>query len=90
MNWQKISKKDTKNLGEIPSTPSNNLTRPDPNLTGSRDKRYTGRNVRISLAVRPEFAAELKKVAVANDCYQIELLEKAWECYKQQQNITEL
>ena len=90
MNWNKISKKDTKNLGEIPTSPSNNLTRPDPNLTGGQDKRYTGRTLRISLAVRPEFAAELKRAAVANDCYQIELLEKAWELYKERQNITKL
>ncbi|KLL04265.1 MAG: hypothetical protein MRERV_25c014 [Mycoplasmataceae bacterium RV_VA103A] len=81
MNWNKISKKDIKNLGQIPTEAS-------PNLKMLDDKRFTGRKVRVSFTCRPEFAAELKRAAALNNCYQIELLEKAWEYYKQQQNIT--
>ncbi|CAG8829141.1 45086_t:CDS:2, partial [Gigaspora margarita] len=35
--------------------------------------------IRAGVITKEKFATELKKAAVANDCYQIELLEKAWE-----------
>ncbi|CAG8731239.1 4209_t:CDS:2, partial [Racocetra fulgida] len=56
---------------ETPTSPSRNLARPDPVLVSGLDKRYTGRNLRISLAVRPEFATELKRAAALNNFKQI-------------------
>ena len=48
-----------------------------------RDNRFTGRNKRIAFTCRPEFAEELRKLAYEEKCYQIEILEKAMEVYKQ-------
>jgi hypothetical protein len=47
-----------------------------------RDKRFTGRTKRIAFTCRPEFAEELRKMAFEQNCYQIEILEKALEAYK--------
>ena len=47
-----------------------------------KDNRFTGRNKRIAFTCRPEFAEELRKLAYEENCYQIEILEKALESYK--------
>ncbi|CAG8764990.1 7302_t:CDS:10 [Gigaspora margarita] len=47
-----------------------------------KDNRFTGRNKRISFTSHPEFAEKLRKLAFEENCYQIEILEKALECYE--------
>ena len=57
---------------------SKNLSAPE---LAPKDKRFTGRNKRIAFTCRPEFAEELRRLAYEENCYQIEILEKALECY---------
>jgi len=66
-------------LGEAPTGISENIKAPE---LAPRDNRFTGRNKRIAFTCRPEFAEELRKLAYEKNCYQIEILEKALECYK--------
>lgn len=77
--WSKIKKTDIKSLGEAPQEASENIQAPE---LAPRDNRFTGRNKRISFTCRPEFAAELRKLAYEENCHQIEILEKAMEEYK--------
>ena len=78
--WNKIKKTDLKSLGEAPMEASQNIKAPE---LAPRDNRFTGRNKRIAFTCRPEFAEELRKLAYEENCYQIEILEKALESYKQ-------
>jgi len=48
------------------------------------DKRFTGRTKPIAFTSRPKFAKELKRLAYKENCYQIEILEKALEIYKRE------
>jgi hypothetical protein len=50
------------------------------------DQRITGRTKRISLTSHPKFAKELKKLAHKENCYQIEILEKALKSYKREKH----
>jgi len=77
--WKKIKKTDLKSLGEAPTGISENIKSPE---LAPRDNRFTGRNKRIAFTCRPEFAEELRKLAYEENCYQIEILEKALESYK--------
>jgi len=77
--WNKIKKTDLKSLGEAPTGISENIKAPE---LAPRDNRFTGRNKRIAFTCRPEFAEELRKLAYEENCYQIEILEKALEVYK--------
>ena len=76
--WNKIRKTDLKSLGEVPTGISENIKAPE---LAPRDNRFTGRNKRIAFTCRPEFAEELRRLAYEESCYQIEILEKALECY---------
>jgi len=77
--WNKIKKRNLKSLGEAPIEASQNLRAPE---LAPRDNRFTGRTKRIAFTCRPEFAEELRKMAFEQNCYQIEILEKALEAYK--------
>jgi len=48
-----------------------------------RDKRLTGRTEQLGLKVKPSFRQELKKLALEEGIYIVEILEKALEYYKQ-------
>ena len=77
--WNKIKKTDLKSLGEVPTEISENIKAPE---LAPKDNRFTGRNKRIAFTCRPEFAEELRKLAFEEKCYQIEVLERALECYE--------
>jgi len=51
-----------------------------------RDRRFSGRTKQLGLSVKPEFAKRLKMLAVEEDCFVIEVLEKALECYEKQRS----
>ena len=78
--WNRIKKTDLKSLGEAPQEVSENIKAPE---LAPRDNRFTGRNKRIAFTCRPEFAEELSKLAFEENCYQIEVLERALAKYKQ-------
>jgi len=78
--WNRIKKTDLKSLGEAPQEVSENIKAPE---LAPRDNRFTGRNKRIAFTCRPEFAEELRKLAFEENCYQIEVLERALAKYKQ-------
>ena len=46
------------------------------------DQRISGRTEKVTFACRSEFKQELKDWAYREKCYQIEILEKAFEDYK--------
>jgi hypothetical protein len=46
------------------------------------DKRFTGRTKQLGLSVKPEFSKRLKILAAEEDCFIVEVLEKALECYE--------
>ena len=75
--WDKIRK--LKSLGEAPQEVSQNIQAPE---LAPKDNRFTGRTKRIAFTCRPEFAEELRKLAYEENCYQIEILERALEVYK--------
>jgi hypothetical protein len=50
------------------------------------DNRFSGRTKQLGLRVKPEFAKKLKELALAEDCFLVEVLEKALECYEKQRN----
>ena len=77
--WKKIRKTDLKSLGEAPTGISENIKAPE---LAPKDNRFTGRNKRIAFTCRPEFAEELRRMAYEENCYQIEILERAIEVYK--------
>ncbi|CAG8513573.1 9182_t:CDS:2 [Ambispora leptoticha] len=77
---QAKEKTDLKSLGEAPTEISENIKAPE---LAPKDNRFTGRNRRISFTCRPEFAEELRKLAFEENCYQIEVLERALAEYKQ-------
>ncbi|CAI2187254.1 8623_t:CDS:2 [Funneliformis geosporum] len=77
----KIKKTDLKSLGEAPLEASVNIQAPE---LAPRDNRFTGRNKRISFTCHPKFAEELRKLAYEENCYQIEVLERALESYKRE------
>ena len=75
--WSKIKRKG---LGEVPQVASENIKAPE---LAPKDNRFPGRNKRIAFTCRPEFAEELKRLAYEENCYQIEVLERALAKYKQ-------
>jgi len=77
--WNKIKRTDLKSLGEAPVEASQNLRAPELTL---KDNRFTGRTKKVSFTCSPEFAEELRKLAYEENCYQIEVLERALECYR--------
>jgi len=83
--WNKIRKTDLKSLGEAPTEISENIKAPE---LAPKDNRFTGRNKRIAFTCRPEFAEELRRLAFKEKCYQIEVLERALECYEKHRKQT--
>ena len=77
--WNKIKKVGLKSLGEAPIEASENIRASEPLL---RDNRFTGRTKKVSFTCSPEFAEELRKLAFEENCYQIEIMERALKCYK--------
>ena len=75
-------------LREAPVEVSENIRASEPLL---HDNRFTGRTKKVSFTCLPEFAKELRKLAYEENCYQIEVLERALEVYKknQKQSIKE-
>lgn len=53
----------------------------------ARDQRVTGRNKRIGFSCSPKFAKELRDWARREDCHQIEILEKAFEEWKEKRKV---
>ena len=47
-----------------------------------RDKRISGRTKQLGLKVRAEFLKRLKTLAVEEECFLVEILEKALKCYE--------
>ena len=76
-NWRNKIKR--KGLGIAPQEVSANLQTPE---LAPGDKRFTGRTKQLGLSVKPEFSKRLKFLAVEEDCFIVEILEKALECYE--------
>ena len=70
-----------KGLGIAPQEISANLQAPE---LAPSDKRFTGRTKQLGLSVKPEFSKRLKILAAEEDCFVVEILEKALECYEKQ------
>ena len=51
-------------------------------LVKLRDKRISGRTKQLGLKVRAEFLKRLKELAVEEECFLVEILEKALRCYE--------
>lgn len=80
-DWK--SKIKRKGLGKAPREVSENIKNPE---LASKDSRFTGRTKQLGLRVKPEFLKRLKELAVKEECFLIEILEKALECYDKQRN----
>ena len=78
MNWKKIVQKN--NLGKFPQEISPNIQKPE--IANLPKKRFSNRTKKITLSCTAEFYQELKKMAFEENCYQIEVLERALEVYK--------
>ena len=76
-NWKDKIKR--KGLGIAPQEASANLQAPE---LAPRDKRFTGRTKQLGLSVKPEFYKRLKVLAIEEECFVVEILEKALECYE--------
>ena len=93
-NWTKKIKR--KSLGSAPTEASSNIPVSKPTSPASlsrleeleqelvklRDKRITGRTKQLGLKVRAEFLKRLKELAVEEECFLVEILEKALKCYE--------
>ena len=75
-NWK--SKIKRKGLGKAPQEISQNIQAPE---LAPQDNRFTGRTKQLGLRVKPEFLQRLKELALAEDCFIVEVLEQALECY---------
>lgn len=87
-NWKNKIKRNPvmgrikrKGLGNAPQGISSNIFAPE---LAPRDNRFTGRNKQLGLRVKPEFLKRLKELAVEEDCFLVEVLEKALESYEKQ------
>ena len=76
-NWKNKIKR--KGLGIAPQAVSTNIQSPE---LAPRDNRFTGRTKQLGLSVKPEFSKRLKILAAEEDCFIVEVLEKALECYE--------
>jgi len=93
-NWTKKIKR--KSLGSAPTEASSNipvsesvslsslsrLEELEQELVKLRDKRITGRTKQLGLKVRAEFLKRLKELAVEEECFLVEILERSLECYE--------
>ncbi|CAI2177389.1 3978_t:CDS:10 [Funneliformis geosporum] len=70
-----------KGLGKAPQEASVNLQAPE---LAPNDKRISGRTKQLGLSVKPEFVKRLKILAAEEDCFIVEVLEKALELRIQQ------
>ena len=75
--------KKRKAFGAIPKEISSNLQAPE---TAPSDKRVSGRTKQLNFKVREEFYWKLKNRAVEEKCMLVEVLEKAFEEYNNQEN----
>ena len=73
-------------FGEIPQEISENIKAPE---TAPSDKRVSGRTKQLNFKVREEFYWQLKKRAMEEKCMMVEVLEKAFEKYEKQQEISD-
>lgn len=78
-NWKNKIKR--KGLGIAPQEISENIQNPE---FVPRDNRFTGRTKQLGLRVKPEFLKRLKELALEEDCFIVEVLEKALEAYENQ------
>lgn len=78
-NWK--SKIKRKGLGQAPQEASENIKSPE---LAPRDNRFTGRTKQLGLRVKPEFLKKLKRTALEEDCFIVEVLERALESYEKQ------
>ena len=78
-NWKNKIKR--KGLGKAPQEISSNLQAPE---FTPRDNRFTGRTKQLGLRVKPEFLKRLKELALEEDVFIVEILEKALEAYENQ------
>jgi len=76
-DWKKKIRR--KGLGNAPTEVSKNIQAPE---LAPRDNRFTGRNKQLGLRVRPEFLKRLKELALEENCFLVEVLEKSLECYE--------
>ena len=76
-NWK--NKIRRKGLGNAPQEVSENIKAPE---LAPRDNRFTGRTKQLGLRVKPEFLKRLKELSLEEDCFIVEVLEKALECYE--------
>ena len=79
-NWKNKIKR--KGLGRAPQEASENINHPE---LAPKDNRFTGRTKQLGLRVKPEFLKRLKELALEEDCFIVEVLEKALECYEKHQ-----
>jgi hypothetical protein len=71
-------------LGIAPQEVSANLQAPE---LAPSDKRISGRTKQLGLSVKPEFSKRLKILAAEEDCFIVEVLEKALDCYEKHRKI---
>lgn len=71
--------------GEIVKNPSlEKIKQLEEEITKLKDQRYTGRTRQIGLKVKESFYVQVKQLASEENCYLVEILEKALELYIQQ------
>ncbi len=75
--------KKRKAFGAIPQEISENIKALE---TAPSDKRISGRIKQLNFKVREEFYWKLKNRAVEEKCMMVEVLEKAFEVYNNQEN----
>lgn len=81
MKPNNLDKLRKKRLGDIPQEASENIQAPE---LAPRDNRFTGRTQQLGLKVKPEFAKKLKTIALEEETFIVEVLEKALESYDKQ------
>ena len=81
MKPNNLDKLRKKRLGDIPQEASENIQAPE---LAPRDNRFTGRTQQLGLKVKPEFAKKLKTMALNEETFIVEILEKALDCYERE------
>jgi hypothetical protein len=78
-NWKNKIKR--KGLGIAPQEISENIQTPE---LVPKDNRFTGRTKQLGLRVKPDFYRRLKKLAMEEETFIVEVLEKALESYERE------
>ena len=80
--WNKLRKQ---NLGAIPQEASQNLQAPE--TAPSRSNKINIRTRPLNFKVSNEFYRQLRELAVKEDCFMVEVVEKAVKEYREKERV---